>query len=93
MPFTFQAGFLMGASCGGDTPRDALKGIGLVPDHAYSVLDCLQIDADVSGCGALQLLLLRNPHGRTAWSGMSKAATLFSRFAFFSFLWHTEAAR
>ena len=70
-----QAEFLMGASCGGDVQPEVLKAVGLVPDHAYSVLDVVQVDADVSGCGALQLVLLRNPHGTTAWSGpWSKAS-------------------
>lgn len=62
-----EAGFLLGASCGKDEiANEVFESVGLVQDHAYSILDTQLLE---TRNGAVQLVLLRNPWGRRSWRG------------------------
>jgi len=62
----FEAGFLCGASCGsgdgGAAAAAAAEAMGLLSEHAYSVLD-------VRAAAGARLIKLRNPWGRLEWRG------------------------
>ncbi|XP_065842681.1 calpain-15-like isoform X2 [Oscarella lobularis] len=59
------AGFLMGASCGSSNnsiSEEEFRHVGLVSQHAYSVLDVQQVPQG-------RLIQLRNPWGSHSWRG------------------------
>lgn len=61
------AGFLMGAGCSCTTdtriPEEEFFLRGLVPQHAYTVLNVVNL------AGGIRLLQLRNPWGNQVWTG------------------------
>lgn len=59
------AHFLMTCSTGED--RTACESVGLVPNHAYSLLDVFEV-ADKTGT-LIRLLKVRNPHAKSKWRG------------------------
>jgi calpain-15 len=68
-----EAGFLVAAACGSkegsdDTEEQMYVNHGLMPSHAYSVLDVKMIQQDVGK--PLRLIRLRNPWGRFSWNGL-----------------------
>jgi len=52
---------------GGQVSDKDLKGVGLVSDHAYSVISAYEVDH--KGGQKLRLLKLRNPWGHQEWTG------------------------
>nr|XP_039265088.1 calpain-15-like isoform X1 [Styela clava] len=65
-----EAGFLMGASCGGanmEVDEDMYDRVDLRVRHAYSVLDVRNERMDNGG--NVKLLQLRNPWAQQSWSG------------------------
>jgi calpain-15 len=61
-----ESNYLIGASCGaGKLPVDEkqYRGLGLMAQHAYSVLNVATISND-------RLIQLRNPWGTFVWSGV-----------------------
>ncbi|XP_078481907.1 uncharacterized protein LOC778758 isoform X1 [Ciona intestinalis] len=67
---SMEAGYLMGASCGGgnmDTNDEEYNLIGLRPRHAYSVL---RVTSELTQNGTyVKLVQLRNPWGHFSWKG------------------------
>ncbi|CAE8584110.1 unnamed protein product [Polarella glacialis] len=59
------AQFLMTCSTG--RAAESCESVGLVPNHAYSLIDVLDF-ADQRR-GRLQLLKIRNPHAKSKWRG------------------------
>lgn len=59
-----QSRFLMGVSCGRrDASPEVYEAVGLLPDHAYALLDARLMD------NGLHLVQLRNPWGSHSWRG------------------------
>jgi len=54
-------------TCSTGKQEAANASVGLVPNHAYSLMDVLEL-VDSTG-GILKLLKVRNPHAKTAWRG------------------------
>ncbi|KAI6189762.1 hypothetical protein M3Y97_00043700 [Aphelenchoides bicaudatus] len=64
--------YLIGASCGAgrkQVDERHFKGLGLVSQHAYSILSVYQH-------GTERLIRLRNPHGTFVWSGIYGPSSL-----------------
>jgi calpain-15 len=61
-----EKGYLMVASAGKES-QEQLASIGLVPGHAYSVLDAKEIN--VTASKTEKILKLRNPWGKFEWTG------------------------
>ena len=59
-------GFLMTAGTSGDTFNLNLEEVGLVPGHAYTVLEVKEV---ITSNGKQKLIHLRNPWGNGEWSG------------------------
>ena len=63
-------GFPMGCAT---PPNDQLRQVGLVGNHAYSILDCRTVErrwsSDGREGGPVHLIRVRNPHGQGEWSG------------------------
>jgi len=65
-----RCGFPMGCATAADHPQ--LRAVGLVGQHAYSILDCRTVHQKRSadgGGGPVHLIRVRNPHGVGEWSG------------------------
>jgi calpain-15 len=66
----YEAGFLCGASCGcgdgGAAAAAAAEAMGLLSEHAYSILD---VRAFSSNSVHARLIKLRNPWGQLEWKG------------------------
>jgi len=59
--------FPMGCATGGGD--DQLKQVGLCGSHAYSILECREIESMTAPEGRVRLLRIRNPHGVGEWTG------------------------
>ena len=59
-------GFLMTAGTSGDTFSLSMEEVGLVPGHAYTVLEVKEV---MTSNGKQKLVHLRNPWGNGEWSG------------------------
>lgn len=66
------AGFLMtcSISTGQSGSETACESVGLVPKHAYCLIDVFDIDINFGGGGkSVRLLKIRNPHAKETWKG------------------------
>lgn len=73
------AGFLLSASVGGTDPGEnaAAEAMGLLADHAYSLLRV--VATPTAGGGFARLVMLRNPWGKLEWKGdWSDSSALWS---------------
>uniref|UniRef100_A0A6B2L0T4 Calpain catalytic domain-containing protein n=1 Tax=Arcella intermedia TaxID=1963864 RepID=A0A6B2L0T4_9EUKA len=59
---SLQSNFVLGASCGGDLGPSVYKAVGLVDNHAYSILQLEYIRGE-------RIMLIRNPWAKTDWKG------------------------
>jgi hypothetical protein len=57
----------MGCATGGGDPQ--LKQVGLCGNHAYSILECREVQSQTPTEGLVRLLRIRNPHGVGEWNG------------------------